>query len=165
MQQSRRALTPRKADRHQQQQQLRNHDCFNDSEVFDDDFDFEKNLALFDKQAVFEQIEKESENGVCNHNGRAGHSDPKYRCDENILQGSKVTYRQIKLLNGSLKRDCVNKEYTTDSGLVIPSVSVEVRERLLSLAAKYGFSNERIIEMAGRSASEMVFQLLGGNNR
>lgn len=144
---------------------MRNHDCFNDSEVFDDDFDFEKNLALFDKQAVFEQIEKESENGACNQNGRASRSDPKYRCDENVLQGPKATYRQIKLLNGTAKEDCVNKEYTTDSGLVIPSVSVKVRERLLSLAAKYGFSTERIIEMAGRSASEMVFQLLGGSNR
>lgn len=144
---------------------MKNHDCFNDSEVFDDEFDFEKNLALFDKHAVFEQIEKESENGICSQNGRTGRSDPKYRCDENVLQGSKATYRQIKLVNGSVKQDCVSREYTTDSGLVIPSVSVEVRERLLSLAAKYGFSNERIVEMVGRSASEMVFQLLGGNNR
>jgi len=36
---------------------------------------------------------------------------------------------------------------------------------LFSAAEKFGFTQERQIEMVGRSASEMVLQLLGGSHR
>lgn len=161
--QSRRATTPRKAD-HQRQ---KNHDCFNDLEIFVDDFDFEKNLALFDKQAVFEEIEKGRENGTCGQNSRTNRSEQKYRCDENILQGTtKKTQQQIKFLDDCTRNDTQHRrQYMTDNGLIVPSIPLELRERLFGLAENCGLGRIRMLEMAGRSSSEMILQLLGGNRR
>lgn len=159
--QNRRATTPRKTDRQRQ----KNHDCFNDLEIFIDDFDFEKNLALFDKQAVFEEIEKGRENGACGQSSRANRSEQKYRCDENILQGTKKSLQQIKFLDDSTRKDTHRRQYMTDNGLVVPSIPLELRERLFGLAENCGLGRIRMLEMAGRSSSEMILQLLGGNNR
>lgn len=52
-----------------------------------------------------------------------------------------------------------------DSGLVVPSISYEWRKKLFEAAEKLGFKQERQIEMVGRSACEMVLQLLGGSTR
>lgn len=160
--QSRRATTPRKADRQRQ----KNHDCFNDLEIFVDDFDFEKNLALFDKQAVFEEIEKGRENGTGGQNSRTNRSEQKYRCDENILQGTtKKTLQQIRFLDDCTRKDTHIRQYMTDNGLIVPSIPLELRERLFGLAENCGLSRVRMLEMAGRSSSEMILQLLGGNSR
>ena len=47
----------------------------------------------------------------------------------------------------------------------MPSVTYSLRSKVLSLAQGYGYSLERQVEMVGRSASEMVLQLLGGSSR
>lgn len=75
-------------------------ECFGDGpeEDLDTDFDFEGNLALFDKAAVFSQID-----GTSCHSSRAQHPSStqaeqkplSYRHDENILEGKPVIYRQI----------------------------------------------------------------------
>ena len=69
-------------------------DCFSapvDSIL--DDFDFEKNLALFDKKAVFEEIENCNPEVV-----KVSDKKPtKYRCDENVLQSGPVILQQIKV--------------------------------------------------------------------
>ncbi len=73
-----------------------------------DEFDFESNLALFDKQAVFQEIDKEI--GVVGYPKvvQANFKQPgKYRCDENVLESEPVVYRQIKVPNLS------GKEYVT----------------------------------------------------
>lgn len=52
-----------------------------------------------------------------------------------------------------------------DMGLLVPSVSLELRSQILQEATRCGFGWERQLEMLGRAASEMVLQLLGGCRR
>jgi len=148
-------------------------DCFAVSvdSFLDDEFDFEKNLALFDKRAVFDKIERQREQAGSTTptlTAPAGcssprHTNAKYRCDENVLPRSKAVYRQILVSNAT---DVVTScEYVTDSGLVVPSVEPALRNRLIAAAVRNGFDQGRLTEMVGRSAAEMVLQLLGGGNR
>ncbi|XP_013773360.1 enhancer of mRNA-decapping protein 3-like isoform X2 [Limulus polyphemus] len=136
--------------------------CFSapvDSYILEHEFDFEKNLALFDKQAIFEEIEAHSKPDVVRLVDINRRQTAKYRCDENVLLSEPVTYREITV-------PCVvEKEYVTDTGLVVPSISKELRSRLIEASDRFGFSTERRLEMAGRAASEMVLQLAGGNHR
>ena len=60
-----------------------------------DDFDFEKNLALFDKQAVFEEIETQGYPKIVRPSST--NQPAKYKCDENVLQSTPVIYRQIEV--------------------------------------------------------------------
>lgn len=54
---------------------------------------------------------------------------------------------------------------STDSGLVVPSITYELHKRLLSVAERHGLSLERRLEMTGVCASQMALTLLGGPNR
>jgi len=148
-------------------------DCFAvpiDS-IVDDEFDFEKNLALFDKRAVFDKIERQRElagSTTPTSSAATGSSSPhptggKYRCDENVLPSRKAVYRQILVSNPT--DEVTACEYVTDSGLVVPSVQPALRNTLIAAAERNGFNRGRQIEMVGRSAAEMVLQLLGGGNR
>jgi len=176
---SKKMTTPRKDARKrqimQQQGRLPKEDCFSASIDIckRDEFDFESNLALFDKQAVYDEIQKDIDgsNGTsCTNTPRA---EQKYRCDENILPGVSAVLRQIKVKgHGSLadgkavqRANARGKEYVTDSGLVVPSITAEAKELLIARAEKYGFTRERRTEMIGRSTGEMALQLLGGSNR
>ncbi len=82
-------------------------DCFSaPMKSFMDDFDFEKNLALFDKQAVFDEIEEQGYPKIVRA-VNPNHHPAKYRHDENVLQSEAPTYRQIIV-------PCTNsKEYVT----------------------------------------------------
>lgn len=154
---------------------VKDEDCFAVSvdSFVDDDFDFEKNLALFDKRAVFDKIERQRElagstTPTLSAAAAGGCSSPrptdaKYRCDETVLPRRKAVYRQI--LVSSAPGVVTSCEYVTDSGLVVPSVQAALRNRLIAAAVKNGFDRGRQIEMVGRSAAEMVLQLLGGGNR
>lgn len=134
-----------------------------------DEFDFEKNLAMFDKRAVFDEIERDLEHSSgapskqSNTASSARPTEVKYRCDENVLPTDKTTYRQITVSGAG--DTSMSREYVTDSGLVIPGVQPALRDRLFQLAVQSGYTSERRIEMAGRSAAEMVLQLLGGGSR
>ncbi|XP_042280865.1 enhancer of mRNA-decapping protein 3-like [Thunnus maccoyii] len=138
-------------------------ECFGDgtNEDLDTDFDFEGNLALFDKAAVFSKID-----GTNSHSSRAQHHSTQaeqkplsYRHDENILEGKPVIYRQITVPQHG------GKEYCTDSGLVVPSVPYELHKRLLAAAERWGLSIERRLETIGVCSSQMALTLLGGPNR
>ncbi|XP_023285374.1 enhancer of mRNA-decapping protein 3-like isoform X1 [Seriola lalandi dorsalis] len=138
-------------------------ECFGDGtdEDLDTDFDFEGNLALFDKAAVFSRID-----GTSRHSSRAQHHSTQaeqkpmsYRHDENILEGKPVIYRQITVPQQG------GREYCTDSGLVVPSVPYELHKRLLATAEHWGLSLERRLEMIGVCSSQMALTLLGGPNR
>ncbi|XP_070822536.1 enhancer of mRNA-decapping protein 3-like isoform X2 [Chaetodon trifascialis] len=142
---------------------MKDDECFGDGtdEDLDADFDFEGNLALFDKAAVFSQID-----GTSRHSNRAQrHSTPgeqkplSYRHDENILEGKPVIYRQITVPQHG------GKEYCTDSGLVVPSVPYELHKRLLAAAERWGLSLQRRLETIGVCSSQMALTLLGGPNR
>ncbi|XP_056307852.1 enhancer of mRNA-decapping protein 3 isoform X2 [Danio aesculapii] len=138
-------------------------ECFGDGmdDVLDEDFDFEGNLALFDKAAVFSQIESSERRGNgARSRGTPGEQTPsRYRHDENILEAKPVVYRQITVPQNGMK------EYSTDSGLVVPSISFELHKRLLAAAESHGLSLERRLEMTGVCASQMALTLLGGPNR
>ncbi|XP_012277398.1 enhancer of mRNA-decapping protein 3 isoform X2 [Orussus abietinus] len=122
------------------------------------DFDFEKNLALFDKEAIWQEINslkpdiiRQSEN----NRGTTG----KYRHDENIIEGEPTEFRQIMV-------PCPDaKEYVTDDGLVIPSITFDLHRRLIGAADRLGISWERRVELLGRAGSEIILQLLGGAHR
>ncbi|XP_055789073.1 enhancer of mRNA-decapping protein 3 [Salvelinus fontinalis] len=145
------------------QRQHRDDECFgnNMDDGLDTDFDFEGNLALFDKAAVFSQIAGSDRRGnVAQARGTPQEQQSsQYRHDKNILETKPVVYRQISVPQPGAK------EYCTDSGLVVPSISYELHKRLLSVAERYGLSLERRLEMTGVCASQMALTLLGGPNR
>ncbi|XP_067933901.1 enhancer of mRNA-decapping protein 3-like isoform X2 [Watersipora subatra] len=134
-------------------------DCFSVTvESCQDDFDFEKNLAMFDKQKVFHDIE----------NGRSNRLTPKkardkFKHDELVIKASK-TVRQIKLVDEPSSQDG-SFFYTTDDGLDIPCISLETREKLFAFAASHGLSEQRRVDIVGRNTCDMIFQLIGGSNR
>lgn len=74
-------------------------ECFGDGvdDFLDEDFDFEGNLALFDKAAVFSQIDSSDRrgNGARTRGNPAEQTPSRYRHDENILEAKPVVYRQI----------------------------------------------------------------------
>lgn len=66
--------------------------------MLDTEFDFEKNLALFDKQKVFDEINALSKSDYvklvdCNKRGNCA----KYRHDENVLSSTLSISRQISV--------------------------------------------------------------------
>ncbi|XP_033751004.1 enhancer of mRNA-decapping protein 3-like [Pecten maximus] len=154
------STTPRKIEgRNNKKQGMSREDCFScPSDSVLQEFDFESNLALFDKKAVFEEIENTQPKTV---NLSEPKKPLKYRCDENVLASEPVVLQQIKVPTGHSNA----KQFVTDEGLVVPSISYELRSRLFATAEKYGFKTDRQVEMVGRSASEMVLQLLGGSTR
>ena len=93
--------TPKKIAQQQENGQQRfqrraKNDCFSaPSHSILDDFDFEKNLALFDKQAVFEEIETQGYPKIIRPSST--NQPAKYKCDENVLQSNPVIYRQIEV--------------------------------------------------------------------
>jgi len=156
--------TPTRGERLRQKDE----DCFGqmgdalDEEELREDFDFEKNLAMFDKDMVMREIDAELANKPdivrlvhCNRR----QPEPKYRNDENVLAGVTAEYRQITTGEG----DC--GEFVTDLGLVVPCVSLALRERLQAVIVNHGLGVERQAEVMGRAATELAIQLLGGQHR
>ena len=140
--------------------------------TMDEDFDFEKNLALFDKQAVWEKIDHQlsgSKPDLLHHQGsgqnsygyqRQQHqSQPKYRHDENILQSAPTQYRQIVVDYNS------SRDYVSDDGLIVPSIPLIVRNRIQTAAEAMGLTWERQIELLSRGTCDTALQLLGGAPR
>ena len=128
-------------------------------EQFDEDFDFETNNAMFDKQAVFEEIE----NGIAVGPVMKEPSQPaKYGCHENVLQSGPVEFQQISFID---RNKASSFEYVTDSGLIIPCIDGDMRKQLFSEACKLGIPAATHVETIGRSAAEMMLQLCGGSHR
>ena len=82
-------------------------ECFGDvlDDGLDEDFDFEGNLALFDKAAVFSQIETSRSRGTPEKQTQPA----RYRHDENILENKPVIYRQIAVPQPGAKEYCTGK--------------------------------------------------------
>ncbi|GFR69554.1 enhancer of mRNA-decapping protein 3 [Elysia marginata] len=140
----------------------KNSECFSaPTQSYLQDFDFESNLALFNKKAVFQEIENEFPELSLSSGPPL---EQKYRHDENILQPGEsnmvpVRKQQIKV-PGTTK-----KLYITDSGLLVPAISQELREQLCALASEHGLSHSRQLESFCRSASDMAIHLIGGSHR
>lgn len=125
-----------------------------DDLVLDEDFDFEKNLALFDKQAIWNKIDAQNVDKSIKKNGKKN-----YRHDENILNAEPVTHRQI------MTPAHVKQEYVTDDGIIVPTVSLALRNRILLQAEIFGLTWERQCDMLSRSAVELALNMLGGARR
>lgn len=121
------------------------------------DFDFEKNLKLFNKQAIWDELNAAQKPDVIRQTDKRAHM--KYRHDENIITALPTVFREIEVSVPDMR------EYVTDSGLIVPSITSDLQNRLLTIAERYGFSFERRAEILGRAATEMVLQLLGGGYR
>ncbi|PNF24120.1 hypothetical protein B7P43_G03248 [Cryptotermes secundus] len=151
--------TPSKKDRVRQRWSERDEACFGTpiDSILDQDFDFEKNLALFNKQAVYDEINAQRPD-IVRHADTSRRSQ-KYRHNENVIASVPAMYRQVVVPAPGLK------EYVTDDGLVIPSIMPDLRHQLLSVAERMGLTEERQAELMGRAATEMALQLLGGGHR
>lgn len=87
-------------------------ECFGEGtgqEDLDTDFDFEGNLALFDKAAVFSQIDGTSTNRAQHHSTSGKQQTVSYRHDENILEGKPLVYRQITVPQHGGKEYCTGE--------------------------------------------------------
>ena len=150
--------TPNKRDRLRQRWQARDEDCFGSSanNGFDQEFDFEKNLALFDKRAVYEEMAIQRPDLV---QPSGDHRKPQnYRHDQNVI----VNNRRIPTI---IVPNPGSSEYVTDDGLIIPTMRPELLRQLHQKAHDLGFSYDRQSELLARCATEMSLQLLGGAHR
>ncbi|XP_058824790.1 enhancer of mRNA-decapping protein 3 [Topomyia yanbarensis] len=134
-----------------------------DDPMMDQDFDFEKNLALFNKQAIFDEIDAiQQRPDLLRQTVASGKK--KYRHDENVLASEPIQYRQIEVENsGATGSD--SDEYVTDEGLVIPSIPRNTRNLVQQLAENHGLTTERQNDLLARGATELALQLLGGSRR
>ncbi|KFB53332.1 AGAP003131-PA-like protein [Anopheles sinensis] len=135
--------------------------------LMDEEFDFEKNLALFDKQAIWNEIDaiqtKASEGEKRQRQAPNSAAKTKYRHDENVLASIPAQYRQIEIECAATA--LASQEYVTDEGLVIPSVPATVRNTVEQLAEGNGLSRQRQNDFLARGATELALQLLGGSRR
>ncbi|EDV51955.1 enhancer of mRNA-decapping protein 3 [Drosophila erecta] len=133
-----------------------------DDPLIHEDFDFEGNLALFDKQAIWDDIESTTQKpDVVRHIVNSHHHKPeqKYRHDENILVSKPLQLRQIEsMFDGS-------QDFVTDDGLIIPTIPAYVRNKIEISADKAGLSLQRQIDILARGASDLAITLLGGARR
>ncbi|XP_017072052.1 enhancer of mRNA-decapping protein 3 [Drosophila eugracilis] len=133
-----------------------------DDPLIHEDFDFEGNLALFDKQAIWDDIESTHQKpDVVRHLVNNHHHQPeqKYRHDENILASKPLQLRQIEsIFDGS-------QDFVTDDGLIIPTIPAYVRNKIEMSAEKAGLSLQRQLDILARGASDLAITLLGGARR
>lgn len=104
--------TPKKNGVKNGQMKNRDDECFGDGmdDGLDTDFDFEGNLALFDKAAVFSEIDTtERRNGARSRGTPQDQTPTRYRHDENILEGKPIVYRQIVVPQPGPKEYCTGK--------------------------------------------------------
>ncbi|KAL0870214.1 hypothetical protein ABMA27_006355 [Loxostege sticticalis] len=137
----------------------RNEACFGDaaSPALDDDFDFEGNLALFDKRALWERM-RNSKPDLVRQADEAG----KLRHDENVLGGggAACARRGIRVpdeLRGPL-------DYVTDDAVVVPAVTPALRRQLWEGLERMGLA-ECGRTLLARGAADVCLRLVGGGRR
>nr|XP_014095896.1 enhancer of mRNA-decapping protein 3 isoform X1 [Bactrocera oleae] len=127
-----------------------------DDPLIHEEFDFEGNLALFNKQAIWDIIESEQKPDLVR---QTSISMQKYRHDENILVSEPVRLRQIEnIFDGST-------DFVTDEGLIIPTIPSFVRAKIESLAEKEGLSLPRQLDILARGVTDLAILILGGARR
>lgn len=129
-----------------------------DDPLLHEDFDFEGNLALFDKQAIWDSLEAGKKPDVVQH-AVSAQQQKKYRHDENVIVSEPAEMRQIEsLFEGS-------EDFVTDEGLIIPTIPAFVRMKIEICAQKCGLSMQRQLDMLARGATDLAILLLGGARR
>lgn len=154
------------AGRHKQRKQKARRDnssnitfatSINDPSLYED-FDFEGNLALFDKRAIWDKIDSSKKPDLVQHTVTS-RVKKSYRHDENILDSVPVQMRQIiSLFPGS-------SDFVTDEGLIIPTIPINVRRKIESNAQKCGLSIQRQLDILARGTTDLAMLLLGGARR
>ncbi|XP_044745011.1 enhancer of mRNA-decapping protein 3 [Coccinella septempunctata] len=137
----------------------RDEECFGapTTEEITQDFDFESNLALFDKQALWEQLSNNQKPDIIK---QAESKRPtNYRHDQNIITSGPVSYNQIQVPKNEFSG------YVTDGGLAVPCISPSLRSKLFECAEKVGLTWDRRVELMGRAATEISIALMGGGHR
>lgn len=148
--------TPNKKENQKSKMKWKDEACFGNSIEGSKrpDFDFEKNLALFNKEEIWKEINLSSKPDVLQQT-QGCKKTQKYRHDENVIAKNPTAFRQIIVPAPDVK------EYVTDDGLIIPSITQELRRQLFAAAEKRGLNLEKQAELMGRAATEMALQLLG----
>ncbi|CAK1550289.1 unnamed protein product [Leptosia nina] len=140
---------------HHERARRRNEACFGDTAdpAMDDDFDFEGNLALFDKQALWEEMR-----GVRPDVVRAA-DEAAMRHDENVLPAPPAP--PALSLPPALRAP---HTYTTDDGRRLPAGTSRARQLLWE-----GLRRLRAIDPAlvllGRATADLALRLCGGGRR
>lgn len=131
-----------------------------DDPLLHEDFDFEGNLALFDKQAIWDSLEAGKKPDVVQHAVSAQQQQQKkYRHDENIIVSEPAEMRQIEsMFEGS-------EDFVTDEGLIIPTIPMFVRSKIEMCAQKCGLSLQRQLDLLARGTTDLAILLLGGARR
>ncbi|CAG9796006.1 unnamed protein product [Diatraea saccharalis] len=140
----------------------RNEACFGDAAdpALDDDFDFEGNLALFDKRALWERMRHAHKPDLVRQADEAG---AKLRHDENVLGGGgsggsgRRAIRVPDELRGPL-------DYVTDDGIVVPSVVPALRRQIYDGLDRLGLA-EVSRTLLARAAGDVALRLVGGGRR
>ncbi|XP_030028642.2 enhancer of mRNA-decapping protein 3 [Manduca sexta] len=136
----------------------KNEACFGDAAdpALDDDFDFEGNLALFDKRALWEQMRNSHKPDLVRQADDVG----KFRHDENVLGTSHVARHALRVpdeLRGPI-------DYVTDDGVVVPSVVPRLRRQLWEGMQRVGLADSAHTLLA-RAAADVALRLVGGGRR
>jgi hypothetical protein len=101
------------------------------------DFDFEKNLALFNKTESKMEFENGGLDGQLGSNGGQG-SQKNYRFDEMILDpGEPIKLNKQIEIPVELNRN-IQRYYVTDDGYQIPCIDPELRQQILSKSYALG---------------------------
>lgn len=136
----------------------RNEACFGelaDAEL-DNDFDFEGNLALFNKRALWEELRHAHKPDVVRQADRVG----SFRHDENVL-GAPPPPRAALVLPAELRADVT---YVTDDGLSVPGAAARLRARVWAALARRGLRGQAHTLLA-RAAADVALRLVGGGRR
>lgn len=89
-------------------------------------------------QALWQEIDSSRTQTRENTKG-SGHKGRQYRHDENVIESEPTAFRQIVIPRKSTDV----KEYVTDDGLVIPSITPDLHKQLIGAADRFGISWER----------------------
>lgn len=144
---------------------VKNYELMQPDDFSEEDFDFEGNLALFDKKEIFKEIDNENIFGTKNNQKpdlvrQLYKPEEKYRHDENVIDSMLMQFRNVQL---EFKP---KQEYTTDEpGIIIPSIPQSLRNRIQILACDHGHTMERQNDFLARGASDLAINLLGGSRR
>eukprot|EP00127_Corallochytrium_limacisporum_P004705 Clim_evm59s172 gene=Clim_evmTU59s172 len=130
-----------------------------------DDFDFQANLAKFDKNSIFREIAEaddiDASHRLVAHNKRP--AEAKIHYTESALDENSQQMQQAGASEIARARQATS--FVSDHGYPIPVTTLETRRRLIRYADSLGYKEHTFIENSGRSVSEMALQLLGGARR
>lgn len=136
----------------------RNEACFGElaEAELDNDFDFEGNLALFNKRALWEELRHAPKPDVVRQADDLG----KFRHDQNVLAAPPAPRCAIRVPD-ELR---AHVDYVTDEGLSVPGVRAELRALLWAALARRGLRGQAHTLLA-RAVADVALRLVGGGRR